>query len=432
MEAKTFDHGIHPRYNKDLSKDKALKEAAVPDEVVISLQQHIGAPAKPIVEVGDTVDFGEKIAEAAGFVSANVHASVSGEVVAIEDMAIRIKNDGEDRLAEGIESQGEIEDLSVEELREIVGEAGIVGLGGATFPTHVKVSIPDDKNVEAVILNGAECEPYLTVDHRTMVELTEEMIYGLKAIMKMCEAEKGYIGIEVNKPDAIKRTEELIADEPNIEVVPLEVKYPQGGEKQLIDAVLGKEVPSGGLPLDVGVVVNNVSTAVVIAEAIREGRPLVGRGVTITGDVKEPQNLVVRIGTPIEEILEACGGFKGEPGKVILGGPMMGQAQVDLTAPVTKGTSGILVLSKAEVAQYQEAKPCIRCARCVDVCPVKLIPTALMNLTKGDKVLKLQDYNVLDCIECGSCSYTCPSKIEILDWIKLGKGKVQAHIRENE
>ncbi|MCK8827874.1 electron transport complex subunit RsxC [Natroniella acetigena] len=432
MEAKTFEHGIHPSYNKELSNNKVLKKASVPEEVVIALQQHIGAPAKPIVEVGDTVGLGEKIAEAGGFVSANIHASVSGEVVAIENSAIRIKNDGEDRLAEGIEPQGELGDLSVEELRQIVQEAGVVGLGGATFPTHVKVSIPDDKDVEAVILNGAECEPYLTVDHRVMVEQTEEMIYGLKALMKMSEAKEGYIGIEVNKPDAIERTKELISDEPNIKFVPLEVKYPQGGEKQLIDAVLGKEVPSGGLPLDVGVVVNNVATAVVVAEAIQEGMPLVERGVTITGVISEPQNLLVRIGTPIEEVVEQCGGFKEEPGKLILGGPMMGQAQVDLTSPVTKGTSGILALSKADVAEYQEPKPCIRCARCVDVCPVKLIPTALMNLSQADKILNLKDYNVLDCIECGSCSYICPSKIDILDWIKLGKGKVQAHIRENK
>ncbi|WP_408954932.1 electron transport complex subunit RsxC [Natroniella sp. ANB-PHB2] len=432
MKAKTFEHGIHPSYNKELSHKESLKKANAPKEVIISLQQHIGAPAKPIVEVGDIVDLGEKIAEAEGFVSANIHASVSGEVVAIESTSIKIKNDGEDRLAEGIESQGELEDLSSEELREIVSEAGIVGLGGATFPTHVKVSIPEDKNVESVILNGAECEPYLTVDHRVMVEQTEKMIYGLKALMKMSEAKEGYIGIEVNKPDAIERTKELISDEPNIKVVPLEVKYPQGGEKQLIEAVLGKEVPSGGLPLDVGVVVNNVTTAVVIAEAIQEGMPLVERGVTITGVISEPKNLVVRIGTPIEEVIDQCGGFKEEPGKLILGGPMMGQAQVDLTNPVTKGTSGILALSKANIAEYQESKPCIRCARCVDVCPVKLIPTALMNLSQVDKVLKLKDHNVLDCIECGSCSYICPSKIEILDWIKLGKGKVQAQIRENE
>ncbi|WP_018247864.1 electron transport complex subunit RsxC [Orenia marismortui] len=436
MKERTFEQGIHPKYNKELTEHKALKFSGQPEEVIIPLQQHIGSPAKPIVKVGDKVDLGQKIAQSSGFVSADIHASVSGEVIAIEQvnesLAIRIKNDGEDRKAESIGVQGGIEDLSAEEIKEIIKEAGIVGLGGATFPSHVKVSIPEGKNVDKVILNGAECEPYLTVDHRTMVEETEKVLYGLKALMKVVDAKEGYIGIETNKADAIAAMTEVSKNEKNISIVPLEVKYPQGGEKQLIKAILGEEVPSGGLPLDVGVVVNNIGTAVAVTDAIQLGMPLIQRAVTVTGSVKEPQNLIFRIGTPIIELIGECGGFEGTPTKVILGGPMMGQAQSDLNIPATKGTSGILVLNEDEVANYSEAGPCIRCARCVDACPAKLVPTALVNLSKVDMSLELQDYNVLDCIECGSCTYVCPANIEILQWIKLGKEKLQAELRKSE
>ncbi len=436
MGPKTFEQGIHPEYNKELTQDEALKEAIVPDEVVIPMQQHIGAPAEPIVKVGDRINLGQKIGQATGFVSANIHASVSGEVVAIEEvngsLAIKIKNDGEDRMAEDLKSHGKLGDLEGEEIREIIKEAGIVGLGGATFPAHVKVSIPDDKNVDAVILNGAECEPYLTVDHRTMLEAAQKVLFGLKALMKACDAKEGYIGIEINKPDAIEKMEKVIEAEDNINVVPLEVKYPQGGEKQLIKAVLDQEVPSGGLPLDVGVVVNNIGTAVAVADAIQMGMPLIKRGVTITGAVNQPSNLIFRVGTPIERLISQCGGFKGKPGKVILGGPMMGKAQSDLNIAATKGTSGILVLSNDEVNQvYKEAGPCIRCARCVDACPAKLVPTSLVNLTKEDMILELKDYNILDCIECGSCVYDCPANINLLQWIKLGKEKLQAELRKD-
>ncbi|GAB6099102.1 electron transport complex subunit RsxC [Halanaerocella petrolearia] len=433
METRTFAQGIHPRYNKELTQDKELKVAKVPKEVVIPLQQHIGAPAKVLVESGDQVALGEKIGEAAGFVSANIHASVSGEVIAIErvdgTLSVRIKNDGQDRLATALEEET-VDNLTADELRSIVQEAGIVGLGGATFPSHVKVSIPDDKSVDTVILNGAECEPYLTIDHRIMLEEARKVVTGLQALMKMSDADQGYIGVEDNKPDAIKKLQEVAKDYPEIEVVALETKYPQGGEKQLIDAILGREVPSGGLPLDIGVVVNNTGTAAAIAEAITEAKPLIQRAVTITGAVNKPQNLLVRIGTPVEELIDQAGGFRGRPGKVVLGGPMTGQAQSDLDMPVTKGTSGVLVLTKEEVKQHPEASPCIRCARCVDACPVKLIPTNIVKLVKEDMITEAADYNISDCIQCGSCTYVCPANIEMVQWIKLGKAKLQAQNRD--
>ncbi|MBM7623069.1 electron transport complex subunit RsxC [Sporohalobacter salinus] len=441
MEAKTFEQGIHPCYNKEATASKNLKNAQLPEEVVIPLQQHIGAPCEPLVEVGDKVKVGQKIGDDNGFVSAPVHASISGEVTDIspvitadgsENLAVTIASDGQDTLHESVEPKGNLSDLSSQELRDIVREAGIVGLGGATFPSHVKVSIPEDKNVDTVILNGAECEPYLTVDHRTMVEMPDEVIYGLKAIMRMSDAKQGYIGIEVNKPDAIKEMKKAVKDESNIDVISLEVKYPQGAERQLIDACLGREVPSGGLPLDVGVVVNNVGTAVAITDAIKNGMPLVQRTVTVTGSgIQNPQNLVFRLGTRIEDLIEQCGGLEGEIGKIIMGGPMMGAAQHSTNIPATKGTSGILAFQEDEVDEF-ESSNCIRCARCVDVCPAFLMPVTLSKLAQADKVIKLDDYNVMDCIECGSCSYICPANIPLLHWIRLGKDKLAAEQRKDE
>ncbi|WP_027338880.1 electron transport complex subunit RsxC [Halonatronum saccharophilum] len=433
MKTKTFKQGIHPKYNKDLTNSKPLEKANLPKEVTLYLDQHIGSPAKAIVEAGDKVKLGDKVGESTGFISANLHASISGEITAIEErrdsIVIKIKgSEGEQWQVDNPEKN--LEDISAEEIREIIKEAGIVGLGGAAFPSHVKVST-DGKEVNQVILNGAECEPYLTVDHRTMLEQASEVIYGLKALMKSAGAKEGYIGVEVNKMDAINKLEEVSQKDSNINIIPLEVKYPQGGEKQLIKAILDKEVPSGGLPLDIGVVVNNVGTAVAVTEAINYGKPLIERGLTVTGAVNNPQNLIVRIGTPIRDLIEECGGFKGEPGKIILGGPMTGQAQSSLDVGVSKGTSGILVLSKDEIEDYKDPRPCIRCARCIDGCPAKLMPTALANLAKNDDVEGLEKYNVLDCIECGSCTYVCPANIDLLDWIRIGKAKVEAKRREN-
>ncbi|SJZ67313.1 electron transport complex subunit RsxC [Selenihalanaerobacter shriftii] len=441
MQAKTFEQGVHPCYKKEATASKSLKAAQIPEEVVIPLQQHIGAPCEALVEVGDKVKAGQKIGDSDSFVSAPIHASVSGEVIDIgpvstadgsETVAVTISSDGHNTLHESVEPKGDIESLSSQELRDIVREAGIVGLGGATFPTHVKVSVPDDKNVDTVILNGAECEPYLTVDHRTMLEMPNEVVYGLKAIMKMTEADNGYIGIELNKPDAIEVMRETVRNEPNIKVIPLEVKYPQGAEKQLITACIDREVPSGGLPLDVGVVVNNIGTAVAITDAINNGMPLIQRTVTITGSgVQSPQNLVFSLGTKLDELIEQCGGFKGNTGKVILGGPMMGIAQHSTDVPATKGTSGILIFQKDEIDEFKP-KHCIRCARCVDVCPVSLMPITLSKLAQVDMITELDDYNIFDCIECGSCSYICPAKIPLLHWIKLGKSILTAEERKND
>ena len=434
MEAKTFQQGIHPRYNKDLTNQKPLHQAKEPSEVIIPIQQHIGAPAQLIVEVGDKVAVGEKIAESGGFVSANIHASIAGEVTAIEErndqVVVIIENNGNEEQKPTLEAHDSLAEVTPAEIRNIIQEAGVVGLGGATFPSHVKVSIPDDKNVDTVILNGSECEPYLTIDHRMMVEKGEQVLFGLEALMKAADAKEGYIGIEENKPDAIEKMRELTSDHSNIKVVPLKVKYPQGGEKQLIEAVLEKEVPSGGLPLDIGVVVNNIGTAVAITEAIKEGKTLYERAITVTGAVNNPQNLIVKVGTPIKELIEQCGGFKGEPEKVILGGPMTGQAQNRLDNPTTKGTSGVLVLSKEDAKDYSEAGPCIRCASCVDVCPMNLVPTRLVNLIKEDMIDEAEEDNLMDCIECGSCSYVCPSNIELVQRIKLGKEKIRAKKRK--
>ncbi len=435
MAVKTFAQGIHPPYNKELTAEKKLEVLPLPERVVIPLAHHIGAPNQPLVEVGDEVKRGQKIGATDAFVSAPVHASISGRVVAVdpvltllgqESTAITIESDGRDEQAPDFKPEASWQDLSPERLREIIREAGIVGMGGAMFPTHVKVSVPEDKKIDTMILNGAECEPYLTVDYRLMLERTEEVVCGLKILMKVLEVEQGIIGIEDNKPEAISAMQEQISDEDQIQLEVLETKYPQGGEKLLIKALLDREVPMGGLPLDVGVVVNNTGTALAITRAVREGVPLIERGATVTGSIiAEPKNLLYRIGTPVKDLIDYCGGFKGQAGKVILGGPMMGVAQPNLEIPTMKGTSGVLVLSEAE-ARPLEPGPCIRCSRCVDACPTHLMPTDLARFSEHREVDRLEDYNVLDCIECGSCSYICPAKIPLVEWIRLGKAEVMA------
>lgn len=425
----TFKGGIHPPHFKKFTEKLQLERANDPKVVNIPLQQHIGAPCEPIVKIGEYVKVGQKIGESSAFVSAPIHSSVSGTVKKIEKMdspsgkvlSIRIESDGKNEIHENVNPKGTVESLSKEELLKIVKDAGITGLGGAGFPTHVKLSPPPEKKIDTVILNGAECEPYLTADHRLMLESPEKVINGLKAIMKILNVTKGSIGIENNKPDAIEIMEKAVVNEPNIEVVSVETKYPQGDEKRLIDAVTGREVPAGGLPMDVGVVVNNVGTAAAISDAILTGMPLIERITTITGSaIKEPKNLIIKIGTSFKEIIEQCGGFKEKPGKIIMGGPMMGLAQYNDEVPVIKGTSGILILNEKD-AKIPEPQACIRCGKCVDICPVGLRPITISKLGLNKMHDEAEKYNALDCIECGSCSFICPSKRPLLQSIRVSK-----------
>ncbi|HHT36976.1 MAG TPA: electron transport complex subunit RsxC [Firmicutes bacterium] len=426
-----FRGGVHPDYNKDITSDKPIKVLPAPQQVVIPLTQHTGAPAEPTVKKGDEVLLGQEIGRASHAVSASVHASVSGTVVAVEPrptingrsvLSVVIDNNGRDARAPMSGHDDPIQ-LSAEEIRKRVESAGIVGLGGAAFPTSVKLNTPADCKIDYLLINGSECEPYLTADQRVMEEYTEDVILGAKLIAKASGAEKIIIAIEANKPEAIRKMQAL-AGSNQIEVVALAVKYPAGGEKQLIKAVLGREVPEHGLPSMCGVLVQNVETAWATAKACKTGQPLIERVVTVSGDgIKEPNNFLVRIGTPFREIIEAAGGFTGEPGKVIAGGPMMGLAQFDLDVPMVKGVSGILVFSQKMVKQY-EPIPCIKCARCVDVCPVYLMPVRIELFAMNGMWDEAEDYGAMDCIECGCCTYICPSKRELLDWIRVAKTEI--------
>ncbi len=430
MKALTFKGGIHPHDNKHATENVDIVKIEVPDRLIFPLQQHIGAPCEPIVAVGDEVKLGQKIAASKAFISAPIHTSVSGKVVAIEPvlhpigtkvMAIIIENDGLDTLHDSVKPKGKLEDLDPKQIINIVREAGIVGMGGAAFPTYVKLSPPPDKKIEHIIINGAECEPYLTSDHRVMLETPEEVITGLKIIMKVFGLKKGYIGIEENKQDAIKVMKEHVSKAEGIEVVVLKTKYPQGAEKQLIKVITGKEVPSGGLPADVGAVVNNIDTCTAIARAVTTGMPLTRRIVTVAGSaVKEPRNYHVRIGTPFRVLFEKSGGFIEEPAKIIMGGPMMGIAQHSIDVPVIKGTSGLLAFMEKDVA-LQPENACIRCGKCVQACPMNLLPLYLNAHANKDDLDKAEEYHVVDCIECGSCSYVCPSKRHLVQTIRVAK-----------
>ncbi len=429
----TFRGGIHPPYRKDLAEKKQIKDCPVPETVTILLRQHIGAPCEPIVKVGDEVKVGQKIGDTDAFVSAPIHSSVSGKVVKIADVAspgggteqaVVIQSDGLLTVSEEVQPKGDIGSLSPEQIIEIIKEAGITGQGGASFPTHVKLMPPKDKPVDTIILNGAECEPYLTADHRLMVEKADEIIYGLKAMMKAVGVSKGYIGVEDNKPDAIEALQKASENESGIEIASLETKYPQGDEKRIIDAITKRAVPKGGLPMDVGVIVNNVGTAYSVAVAIKTGMPLIERVVTVTGmAVNETSNLMVRIGTSFKDIINACGGYKGELEKLVMGGPMMGFAQYTDEVPAIKGTSGILALSKEE-ASVPLQEQCIRCAKCVDVCPVNLQPLIMNSLTLHERFDELEQQNIWSCIECGACSFICPSKISLVHTFKMAKNEL--------
>lgn len=432
--ARTFRGGIHPVGYKELTSGRAIVTMTPPAEVIVPLKQHVGAPCEPLVKKGDVVNKGQKIGDSDEFISAPVHAPVSGVVKGIQPctdpsgtivQAVVIENDGEERLDPSIKPNPDLSQLDAETIKNIVREAGIVGLGGATFPTHAKLSPPPDKKIETLIINGCECEPYLTCDHRLMVEQPERVVFGTRALMKALGVEKAYIGIETNKPDAIAALKKASADYPGIEVIPLEYKYPQGSEKQLITAITGKQVPNNGLPMDVGIVVNNVETAAAVQAAIETGMPLIERVVTVSGEgVKNPQNLLVRIGTPIGEVIEAAGGFNGSPKQVIIGGPLTGVAQSSLSVPVTKCNTGILVFN--ELKKPNKPEPCIRCGRCVDACPSFLLPVNLANLSDIGQYDKAVELGLLSCIECGSCSYVCPAHRFLLQSILLAKQEVEA------
>ena len=434
----SFRGGVHPVYSKEITSTLAIVKMPLPQKVVVPMQQHIGAPCELLADVekiekGTEVKAGQKLGDNKGFVSAPVHAPISGTVVDIGPYnhplgmkinAVTIESDGHDEWDENIKPAGSLEDLSADDIRKIVREAGIVGLGGATFPAHVKLSPPEDKPIDVVIINGAECEPYLTADHRVMLEKTEEIVFGLKAMMKALGASEGIIGIEDNKPDAHKQVESMVAEEENIRVCTLPTKYPQGAEKMLIYVTTGRVVPAGALPMEVGIVNHNVGTAVAITQAIREGKPLVERVLTVTGSgVAKPANVQARLGTLASEVLDFCGGISESTLKVVVGGPMMGLAQPSADIPVIKGTSGILALTDKDV-YLAESSPCIRCAKCVSVCPMNLMPTSIAQASEHGDYRRAEKLYALDCFECGCCSYICPSKIPLVQWIRIGKNEI--------
>lgn len=431
----SFRGGIHPlqhiHHGKRFTEGRAIERCSVPDEVVIPLAQHIGAPSTPIVKAGDIVDMGQRIADERGYVSVPCFSSVSGKVKAIEmrphisgqkSMAIVIENDHEDRLHPDIKGHGQLDNLSPQQIVDIIKNAGLVGMGGAAFPTHVKLSPPAEKKIDTVIVNGAECEPYLTADHRIMLEYPDEVVRGIKAVVKVLGADNAWIGIENNKPDAIAVMQKAVSGS-SINVAPLKVKYPQGAEKQLISAITGRQIPSGGLPMDVGVVVVNAGTAYQICQAIEKGMPLFERVVTVTGSVGMPSNLLVRIGTPVSYVITHAGGLAGTVEKVIAGGPMMGIAMHNIDAPVMKGTSGILVLDD-KMARPAEEAACIRCSKCVYVCPIGLQPYLIDAYAEKDRFDDAEKAGVMDCIECGCCAYTCPANRHLVQGMRLAKCEI--------
>lgn len=431
--------GIHPPGNK-ISKNSPITVAPLPDRVVVPLSQHIGAPATPCVAKGDHVKVGQLIGQSSGFVSANVHSPISGVVTAVDSLpdgaglrkpAIVIEREGDEWLETIDRSDALIQSchLTPKEIIDKIAAAGLVGMGGATFPAHVKLSIPAGQKAECLIINGVECEPYLTSDYRTMLERGSEVLVGVQILCKALDVNKAYIGIEENKPEAISHLTTLAAGYPHIEIVPLRTKYPQGGEKQLIQAITGKAVPSGGLPIHVGVVVQNIGTALAVYEAVQKNKPLIERVVTVTGKtLRDPSNFMVRIGTPISSLIELCGGMPQDALKVINGGPMMGRALANIDAPVTKGTSGIVIMRNRESLRTP-ASSCIKCAKCVGVCPMGLEPYLLNKLTRLKRFDDLEPLRITDCIECGSCAYTCPASIPLLDYIRVGKAETMKRIR---
>lgn len=435
MGLATFKGGIHPYEGKKLSESKPVQLLQPKGEMVFPLSQHIGAPAKPLVAAGERVLVGQKIGESEGYISACVISSVSGTVKAVESRMVAggamvpsviVENDGKYQTVEGFGAERDPKSLSKKEIRSIIKEAGITGLGGAGFPAHVKLTPKDEAKIDTVIVNGAECEPYLTSDYRLMLEEPERIIRGLNIILQLFDNAKGVIGIENNKPEAIKLMTRLVEDEPRITVCLLKTKYPQGGERALIYAVTGRKINSSMLPADEGCIVENVDTVISIYHAVAKSTPLIRRIVTVTGDaIENPQNYNVRTGTSYTELIEAAGGFKTEPQKVISGGPMMGQALFNLDIPVTKVSSALTCLTKDEVAEY-EPSACIRCGRCLKVCPSHVVPQMLMEAARNSDLEKFVKLDGMECCECGCCAYICPARIPLTQAFKEMRSAVAA------
>ncbi len=434
--------GVHPAYNKDLARDNSIEAMPLPSVLCVSMSQHLGAPATPTVKKGDTVLRGQVIGEAAGFISAAVHAPTSGTVKAVGEAAtamgslastVEIEPDGEDCWVDGLECCPDWENEDPKTLVAKVAAAGIAGMGGAGFPTNVKLSPPPDKPIDTLIVNGAECEPYLTADHRLMVERAADIWTGCRIIKKILGAKTVRIAIESNKPEAIQAMEAAIGNtDDDACVVILKTEYPQGAEKQQIFAATGREVPSGGLPMDVGCVVENVGTTLAVWDAIVNGKPLTERVTTVTGNpVSSPKNVLNRIGTSYADLLDFCGGLKSDAAKVISGGPMMGLAQPGLSASTTKTTSGLLFLSPKETRTFS-SMPCIACGRCVDACPMYLVPAELSQMLEAEDYENAESLNVLDCIECGCCAFACPAHRPLVQHMKQGKAKVMLKRRQQQ
>ena len=433
MSSKTFRGGVHPPEFKELTENCAFVTMPIPDQIILPLSQHLGKEASPQVKKGEDVLPGQLIAQAEGFISAPVHTPIAGKVLSLgkeqtssgfpKDSVV-IKTNEAVELEKIFLQALNPESITPEGIRERVALAGIVGQGGAAFPTSVKLTPPKDKVIEVVILNGCECEPYLTRDYRFMIERPGDLISGLKLIMKALGVKRGVIGIEDNKPDAIKLLEDKVQNEEGLEIVSLKTKYPQGAEKMLIKAVTGKEVPPGKLPMDVGAVIQNIGTAISIHDAVVHGEVLTTAALTVSGKgIKIPQNLIVPVGTPIQNVIDFCGGVTDDAVKIVVGGPMMGNAQFDLNAPVMKATSGILVLTKDEVTENPET-PCLRCGQCVGACPLNLLPTKLSRYSQLQRYEDAEGAGITVCMECGTCAYTCPANIPLVQWIRLGKQRV--------
>jgi electron transport complex protein RnfC len=430
----TFRHGVHPPELKELTEHVRIRRMPYPDEVVLPLRQHTGKPAKVIVQVGERVERGDKIADADGFISAPVHASASGIVEEIGiwphpdgtyDTAVRIKVDPYSAQAARPRLVPEWQDLTPEQIRQAVQDAGVVGLGGAAFPTHVKLVPPKDKKIEVLILNGCECEPYLTTDHRTMVEYPQRVQLGIRIMMRCLGVDRAMIGIEKNKPDAIEALSATLPKDLDVTVHPLTVKYPQGAEKMLIEALTGREVPSGKLPLDVGTVVQNVASVATIAEVFETGLPLVERIVTLTGHgIRRPSNLIVPVGTKLRDLLEMCDGLTEDAFEIVFGGPMMGAAQANLDVPMLKGTTGVVVLTESQ-CKSRHSYSCIKCGHCLDSCPVFLNPQLLGGLAKAERWEEMEENHLMDCMLCGCCSYACPSNIPLSQMFQLAKAALR-------